>query len=80
MSAAPTLRVERELLRESGVRWLASVDEVGRGALGGPVSVGVVLVELDTRSAPAGVRDSKLLTPAAKQAAALFTPPKRVVI
>ena len=66
MSAAPTLRVERELLRESGVRWLASVDEVGRGALGGPVSVGVVLVELDTRSAPAGVRDSKLLTPAAR--------------
>ena len=66
MSAAPTLRVERELLRESGVRWLASVDEVGRGALGGPVSVGVVLVELDTRSAPTGVRDSKLLTPAAR--------------
>jgi ribonuclease HII len=67
VSAAPSLRFERELLRSTGIRWLASVDEVGRGALGGPVSVGVVLVDLDTRSAPSGVRDSKLLTPIARQ-------------
>ena len=67
MSTAPTLRVERELLRAHGVRWLAAVDEVGRGALGGPVTVGVVLVDLETRSAPTGVRDSKLLSPAARQ-------------
>jgi ribonuclease HII len=66
VSRAPSLRYERELLRSRGVRWLASVDEVGRGALGGPVTVGVVLVDLDTPSAPAGVRDSKLLTPAAR--------------
>ena len=67
MTRAPSLRVERELLRSRGVRWLASVDEVGRGALGGPVSVGVVLVDLDTPSAPTGVRDSKLLSPAARE-------------
>jgi ribonuclease HII len=67
VSAAPTLRWERELLRTSGARWLASVDEVGRGALGGPVTVGVVLVDLATRAAPAGVRDSKLLSPAARE-------------
>ncbi len=66
MSRAPSLRVERELLRSTGARWLASIDEVGRGALGGPVTVGVVLVDLQTPSAPAGVRDSKLLTPAAR--------------
>ena len=66
MSRAPSLRYERELMRSRGVRWLASVDEVGRGALGGPVTVGVVLVDLDTPSAPAGVRDSKLLSPAAR--------------
>jgi ribonuclease HII len=66
VSRAPSLRIERELLRTHGVRWLASVDEVGRGALGGPVTVGVVLVDLDTKSAPTGVRDSKLLTPAAR--------------
>ena len=47
----------------SGVTGLACVDEAGRGALCGPVSVGVVLVTADTKPAPAGVRDSKLLTP-----------------
>jgi ribonuclease HII len=66
-SAAPTLRVERSLLRE-GHRLLAAVDEVGRGALAGPASVGIVLVDASVRTAPSGVRDSKLLTPAARQA------------
>jgi ribonuclease HII len=62
MSSAPlTLRVERAMLR-SGVTALACVDEAGRGALCGPVSVGVVLVTAETKPAPAGVRDSKLLT------------------
>lgn len=64
-SPAPTLRHERALLRE-GHRWVAGMDEVGRGALAGPVSVGVVLVDLATRSAPTGLRDSKLLTPIAR--------------
>jgi ribonuclease HII len=47
---------------------VAGVDEVGRGALAGPVTVGVVVVELSTRSAPVGLRDSKLLSPAAREA------------
>jgi ribonuclease HII len=63
---APSLRFERRLLRD-GVRLLAGVDEVGRGALAGPVSVGVVVIDADVRSAPAGLRDSKLLTPAARE-------------
>jgi ribonuclease HII len=67
VSKAPSLREERRLLRD-GHAWLAAVDEVGRGALAGPVSVGVVVIDAATRSAPAGVRDSKLLTPAARQA------------
>ncbi len=66
MSAAPSLRYERELLR-AGIRWLAAVDEVGRGALAGPVTVGVVLVDLSVRTAPTGLRDSKLLTPAQRE-------------
>jgi ribonuclease HII len=61
----PSLRVERQLLRE-GHRYVAAVDEVGRGALAGPVTVGVVIVDLETKSAPSGVRDSKLLTPEAR--------------
>ncbi len=59
----PSLRVERALQRE-GHRILAGMDEVGRGALAGPVSVGVVVIDETCRSAPAGVKDSKLLTPA----------------
>jgi ribonuclease HII len=64
---APSLRVERSLLRE-GFRLLASVDEVGRGALAGPASVGIVLVDESVGTAPSGVRDSKLLTPEARRA------------
>ena len=59
---APTLRFERELLR-SGASRLAAIDEVGRGALAGPVTVGVVVVDRSTGTAPAGIRDSKLLAP-----------------
>jgi len=63
----PSLREERRLLRE-GHLLVAGMDEVGRGALAGPVTVGVVVVNATVRTAPAGVRDSKLLTPAAREA------------
>jgi ribonuclease HII len=62
----PSLRLERSLLRD-GVTHLACADEVGRGALCGPVTVGMVVVTLETRTAPQGVRDSKLLTPEARE-------------
>lgn len=64
---APTRTFERALLR-AGNGLVAGVDEVGRGALAGPVSVGVVVVDLRTRAAPKGLRDSKLLTPSAREA------------
>ena len=57
---AVTLRVERALLREASPgALLAAVDEVGRGALAGPVAVGVVIIDADSAAAPQGVRDSK---------------------
>lgn len=56
----PTLDWERELLR-SGPATVAGVDEVGRGALAGPVSVGVVVVAAGTTDAPDGLADSKLI-------------------
>jgi len=65
-STKPSLRVERALQRD-GHRLLAGMDEVGRGALAGPVSVGVVVIDPACRSAPIGVKDSKLLTPSARQ-------------
>lgn len=57
----PSLRVERGLQR-AGHRLVAGMDEVGRGALAGPVSVGVVVIDEVCRSAPVGVKDSKLLS------------------
>lgn len=63
----PDLRHERALLRE-GATLVVGMDEVGRGALAGPVSVGAVAVDLATATCPRGVADSKLLTPAAREA------------
>ena len=64
---APTVRVEHGLLKE-GHATVAGIDEVGRGALAGPVSVGVVIFDATIRSALPGVRDSKDLTPNARKA------------
>jgi ribonuclease HII len=66
-AGVPTLREERRLLR-SGHVLVAGMDEVGRGALAGPVTVGVVVVDLAVGTAPSGVKDSKLLVPAAREA------------
>ncbi|WP_427130879.1 ribonuclease HII [Pseudarthrobacter sp. S9] len=60
MSEAPTLDYERRF-RSSGARLLAGIDEVGRGALAGPVSVGIAVVDLQEQGLLADVRDSKLL-------------------
>lgn len=60
-SATPTLRHERTLLRE-GARLVIGCDEVGRGAIAGPVAVGLSVVDAETMTAPIGLRDSKLLS------------------
>lgn len=65
-SAAPTLVIESGLLAE-GFAIVAGVDEVGRGALAGPVTVGVTAVDVTTVAPPDGLRDSKLLRPAARE-------------
>ncbi len=62
---APRLVEERRLWRQ-GHRSIAGVDEVGRGAWAGPLSVGVAVMETDvlersSRRPPAGLRDSKQL-------------------
>ncbi|WP_432541282.1 ribonuclease HII [Kineococcus sp. SYSU DK002] len=68
-SVAPSLRLERQFLR-AGHTLVAGADEVGRGSLAGPVSIGVLVVDASTPTAPLGLRDSKLLTPAAREALA----------
>jgi ribonuclease HII len=57
--------------RAAGARCVAGVDEVGRGALGGPVVAAAVVLPSDDPTAPArlsGVRDSKALGPARRLA------------
>lgn len=63
---APNLKLEREILATGRVA-VAGCDEVGRGSLGGPVSVGMVVIDADTRRPPAGLRDSKLIAPAVRE-------------
>lgn len=63
---APSLLWERRLLR-AGAGNVVGVDEVGRGSLAGPVTVGAVMVLPKTPTAPAGVRDSKDLPAQARE-------------
>lgn len=60
---APTLRLERRLLRED-FDLIIALDEVGRGALAGPVAVGAAVMDASgaRRRVPDGLRDSKLIT------------------
>jgi ribonuclease HII len=64
----PTADLERAAFAE-GIELLAGVDEVGRGAWAGPVSVGVAVLDRATLARlPPGIRDSKLLAPARREA------------
>lgn len=58
---APTHSVERSLRATTGAKIVAGVDEVGRGAWAGPVSVCAAVTGL--RRPPEGLTDSKLLSP-----------------
>ena len=60
-SKEPTLEVETALFA-AGVEWVVGIDEVGRGAIAGPVAVGVHALRAGTADFPTGLRDSKLLS------------------
>ncbi|GAA4365075.1 ribonuclease HII [Paeniglutamicibacter cryotolerans] len=57
----PTLELELELAA-AGYRLVGGCDEVGRGSLAGPVSVGFVVIDPVKAAALPGVRDSKLVS------------------
>ena len=65
----PTLSLERELWAE-GARFIIGMDEVGRGAIAGPVAVGVALLDSRDERAeqawPSNLKDSKLLSEKAR--------------
>jgi ribonuclease HII len=66
--AAPDLSFE-VVLWAAGVQIIGGVDEAGRGALAGPVSAAVLVLPVDSRLVHAlhGVRDSKQMSPKARQ-------------
>lgn len=61
----PSLNFERELIA-TGNRFIIGIDEVGRGAIAGPVAVAAALVDSQAESFsqpwPAALADSKLMT------------------
>lgn len=59
--ADPTLDVERAILA-TGARFVIGCDEVGRGALAGPVGVGLAVLDARAAAIPHGLRDSKMLS------------------
>jgi len=70
---APTFDLERAHA-ERGCALIAGVDEAGRGALAGPLAVGLVVYPTHLFSEPpdgrlSGVRDSKQLTPRQREKA-----------
>lgn len=70
----PTTEFERALF-ETGARFVLGIDEVGRGAIAGPVAVGIALIDSQSTNLdeiPNGLRDSKLLSE--KQREQLFEP------
>ncbi|WP_052209651.1 ribonuclease HII [Kocuria sp. ZOR0020] len=74
VTPAPTLDLEHELMvagrAGQGARpvLIGGMDEVGRGALAGPATVGVAVVDASTGPVPGRLRDSKLLRPAVRDA------------
>lgn len=61
----PTLQTESRLF-DRGNRFVIGIDEVGRGAIAGPVAVGVCLIDKlnpALNSWPEKLQDSKLMTP-----------------
>lgn len=59
--AEPSLQLEAQL-HAGGARLVIGCDEVGRGALAGPVAVGMAVVDVSVGRMPDGLRDSKLLS------------------
>lgn len=69
MPVEPTLDVEKALFA-SGSTLIIGIDEVGRGAMAGPVMVGVCALRPGIDQFPSGLRDSKLVSE--KKRLALF--------
>jgi ribonuclease HII len=78
MRGRPAGRTRERALWARGVRHVAGVDEVGRGCLAGPVLAGAVI--LDPLRPVDGLRDSKLLEPARREALAAVIEERAIAV
>lgn len=63
----PSLNLERELA-STGARYVLGIDEVGRGAIAGPVAVGIAVIDMQSVGPwPAQLKDSKLIAPKVRE-------------
>jgi ribonuclease HII len=71
-TSPPSLDIEQSLW-QGGKKFIAGIDEAGRGAWAGPVMAGAVILPNDPQiqQTLAGVRDSKLMTPRQRERWAL---------
>jgi len=60
-------------MHAGGARFVIGIDEVGRGAIAGPVAVGLCLVDAEVGVHPEGLRDSKMLSEKRRVALAPLT-------
>lgn len=70
---SPSLSLERTLF-DGGAKYVLGIDEVGRGAIAGPVAVGVAVIDKSKLDEPwpAKLRDSKLISEKVREE--LFAP------
>lgn len=69
LTAGPSSSHETENFAPTRI-CIAGIDEVGRGAIAGPLAVGIAVIDGDEGEPPAGLTDSKQLT--AKRREAMF--------
>jgi ribonuclease HII len=71
MPILPTFKVEEQYWAQ-GIALVAGVDEAGLGALAGPVVAGAVVFASTSLAPPPLIRDSKTLSPAQREKAAVW--------
>ncbi|WP_418969869.1 ribonuclease HII [Alloscardovia omnicolens] len=67
---SPTWQFESDIVHQ-GAQWIIGLDEVGRGCLAGPVTLGAAAFRADligTDTIPEGLKDSKLLSERRREA------------
>lgn len=65
---SPSLNLEHSLAA-AGARFVLGIDEVGRGAIAGPVAVGIAVIDMQSVGVwPAQLKDSKLIAPKVREA------------